>query len=885
MSQTVFLPPLPRSVVRTIADGRRYNVVASCKGGWKTALAVELALADEKHGALYGHPVLLLSANPDGLADARRRIARAAHALLSRRPDTKRIELVTRGYVEFRLLDNQAIDLMDQYHMIVVDDAQMVPSLDRVWKSALRGALVRHSGSAWLIGKPKGVNNAFFRLYQHADSGMDESWMSARLQAADFPRQYPPDALEKLRSSLPHTLFSQEYETEFVSGVVELSAAQCVIGRDETFLDWCLRLAGDGLKVDGIPFTLDNRPAMLPIYRAIPTTPEEAFGRILVVRKGSQLGFTVWEMLADLYMAIKFEPSVVGMYLPDQATASDKSSRRFLRVVQTIPELHNRLTTKSDLDGNTKRIGEGNVMTRVMGESAFLFLWVSGKVSTESRPIDVLSFDEVQGMSLEQIDKTLERLSASRIRFTMMLSTANFPDADIDFWYKLGDQQVWMTICDACGAESDLSDCFPECVAYNTGQVVGAPMNQYVYVCPSCGAWIEDPQHGRCVAQNPHNSEATGQRVESFHYPQTISPTITAGDMMTSWNRAVTGDQKKNFHNRKLGRPYVDKDLVPITPEVCEACVEEGRRAGIRWETSGTGTYMGVDQMGNFNAVTIKRRLSDGRQALIHVEAIFGLDPFERTADLMDQYGVSACCMETLPNYNEARQFANRFPGRVFLASYADLKDSAIVWGDAMTRSDRKTTDEDKDRYSVTLNQYKVMQTAMARIVNRNCLFPDPALLEQDVIERGVKKRIAILRDWVFLHFSKTALVVETSDEDRKPRGRVMKVGIDPHFSFANMLCDVAWTREQGGSIMIMPNDGQQEVESRSVIISRQAMVNVPVEAMQISLATDLSERRYSGGDPTCGGCTRFDSGRCLALECSVAFNEMACDEFDALVS
>ena len=32
-------------------------------------------------------------------------------------------------------------------------------------------------------------------------------------------------------------------------------------------------------------------------------------------------------------------------------------------------------------------------------------------------------------------------------------------------------------------------------------------------------------------------------------------------------------------------------------------------------------------------------------------------------------------------------------------------------------------------------------------------------------------------------------------EETRKARGKVLKVGIDPHFAFANMLCDVAWAR------------------------------------------------------------------------------------------
>jgi D-arabinose 1-dehydrogenase-like Zn-dependent alcohol dehydrogenase len=44
--------------------------------------------------------------------------------------------------------------------------------------------------------------------------------------------------------------------------------------------------------------------------------------------------------------------------------------------------------------------------------------------------MDILSLDEVQGMSLGQIDKVYERMSARKIRFRFMLSTANIPDAE-----------------------------------------------------------------------------------------------------------------------------------------------------------------------------------------------------------------------------------------------------------------------------------------------------------------------------------------------------------------------------------------------------------------------------------------------------------------------
>lgn len=640
---------------------------------------------------------------------------------------------------------------------------------------------------------------------------------------------------------------------------------QVIVPTDMTFVEWCDRLTRDGLKVDGRPFTLDNRPALVPVYEKIPSDLDAAKGRLVVIQKAAQLGLTIWEVLADIYIALKFSPVTIGMFLPDQATAAYKSEHRFMRVVRTMKDVHAYMTRRLDAEtGLMKRVGEGNILTRQMGESIFLFLWTSGKVSTESRPMDVLSLDEVQGMTLEQIDKVRERLSGSLLKLMLMLSTANLPDLDINFWYLGGTQEVWHTECDECGAMSDLSDPvknFPRCIAYNEGQVKHAPKGEYVWTCPECGGWIPDPQRGRYIAQNP------GAPYESMLLPQTISPTVTAAEIIRDWHRAVTGDQKKTFYNRKLARPYIDASQLPVTLDHLRLCVEEGERLGLTWEASGKDTYMGIDQMGGFNAVIIKRRLPDGRQAVVHVEAVFDLDPFARCGELMDLYGVSICVVEQLPNVNDARRFANRFPGRVFIASYSVMKDDFMVWGDAMSESDRKTDAAERSRYTVTLNQYKCMQVTLHRLRHQHCLFPAPEGTEQEVIERGERKKIILLRDWVFVHYTKTALVVEDDPETRKPTAKVMKVGLDPHFSYATMLCDVAYARSHGMSTIWLPTRESPMSDVQKTVAEAMPGLPEPVLGMLQAPAD------------TCGSCESYDpkAGRCRERACLVRATDPMC--------
>jgi len=231
---------------------------------------------------------------------------------------------------------------------------------------------------------------------------------------------------------------------------------------------------------------------------------------------------------------------------------------------------------------------------------------------------------------------------------------------------------------------------------------------------------------------------------------------------------------------------------------------------GLTWKKRARDTFMGIDQMGAFNVVIIKERLPDGRQAVVHCEEVYDSDPFLRCSELMDLYGVRVCVVEQLPNFNDAMRFANRHPGRVFLANgYGDLAEDVVRWGDApkLDASDRRTDEDERTRYTVRIDQYKAMSLSLARLVKTQCLFPDPQALVQEVRVRESRELRPILKDIFFVHFTRTALVTERINEgERKLRRRVEKVGIDPHASFANMLCDVAWSRAHGTGSILLPN-------------------------------------------------------------------------------
>ena len=601
-----------------------------------------------------------------------------------------------------------------------------------------------------------------------------------------------------------------------------------IIAPEITFLQWCEQLSAGGLLVDGHKFRLDNRPAMRWIYEQIPSTVEEANKKTLVMQKSAQVGFTVFEVLAAIYMGIKFSPSQVGLYLPDRTLAGVKSSERFMPVLRTIPSAYKLLM-------DSVGFGEGNILIRNLGSSRYYFLWISG-IMTESVPLDIVSFDEVQEMTIGDMEKTRERMSASSVRYTLMGSTANDEDLDINYWYKRGSQHQFHTLCPHCNQSSILDESFPNCIQYNDKE------HEYQYVCAHCEGWITDSQVGEWIAKDP------AALYTSLHFPQMLSPTISPREIIESYFNAT---DMKNFYNRKLGKPYTDPSQQPISLVLLNACVEEGKRYGVKWKTRGIDTFAAIDQMGCYNCILIAERLPTGHLAIIHAEEIYSLDPFERCTELMAVYGVSVCVLEQLPNYNDAHRFAKlpEHDGRVFLVNYSDMKDDWIRWGDAVvSKADRKTDESERIRYTVSLDQYKAMSAAFGKIKSRLCLFPDPMELVQEVVDKGVKKRVSILRERVFEHFMHTGLVTIKDPEQHKYRRKVVKVGMDPHFSYCLMMLNVAYARVYGTTSFLIP-------ELKMADKTLKGYEGLPVGVTR-AITENLENR--------CGGCENFDSEKTL---------------------
>jgi hypothetical protein len=175
------------------------------------------------------------------------------------------------------------------------------------------------------------------------------------------------------------------------------------------------------------------------------------------------------------------------------------------------------------------------------------------------------------------------------------------------------------------------------------------------------------------------------------------------------------------------------------------------------------------------------------------------------------------------------------------------------------------------------------MQVALKRICNAFLLFPDPEGLVQEIVDKGLRRPSPVLKELAFLHFTRTALVAEKDPEQKLFKRSVKKVGIDPHTSYANMLCDVAWSKANGSAVMIMPEEGAEAAAkppgANSATAEKMAEALPGLDASVLSMVVDMPEG-------TCGRCAFYPdpgqpTGACPAMGLNVSRTDPACPVYE----
>ncbi len=356
------------------------------------------------------------------------------------------------------------------------------------------------------------------------------------------------------------------------------------------------------------------------------------------------------------------------------------------------------------------------------------FRGMKSRVGLKSVPIDFTIFDELDEAPQNSIAMAMERMAHSEIKRVLKLSNPTLPDYGIDKAFQETDQRYWLLKCEKCGEYTCLEDTFPDCLLEINGKVIRA--------CQKCKGEL-NPSIGQWVAKHPAITEKRGR-----HYSQLFSHFVDPAEILHQFR---TTNNLTDFYNLKIGNAYVEATNRLSVQEVLALCGSEG----IASQNKGP-CFMGVDQGKDLHVVIGKKHLQKAGN-IIHLGVY---KDWEELDGLMRNFNVSRCVVDALPETRNARAFAERHRGKVFLNYYNIHQKGAYSWNEQTV--------------TVTCNRTESLDASHNEIMNGQLVLPR----ECEIVQEFAK------------HLHNTAKRLEEDEETGSKRYIYVKLGPD-HFRHA----------------------------------------------------------------------------------------------------
>jgi hypothetical protein len=435
-----------------------------------------------------------------------------------------------------------------------------------------------------------------------------------------------------------------------------------------------------------------------------------------IAMKAAQMGVTEVAINQAFYVVDVRRKDVLYV-LPTLNNASDFAKARFNTALLNSPYLQNLFT-----DTNTVGLKQaGGVNLYVRGSR--------GDSNLKGIPVSTLILDEVDEMDQKQIWLALERLSGHVEKWVWAISTPTIPKFGIHKLYEQGSQEHYIFKCPHCGRRTELV--WPDCVEI-CGETVSDPRCRESYLkCKECGHKLSHENKADWLNLKNSAWEPTvncDKDFRSFLINQLYSFTVSPGEIVTAHFRGM-GDEAAmvEFHNSKLGQPYVPAGGL-VTDTELEQVVGGYTRSDPRPQIGGDRCIcMGVDQ-GKVNNVVVMEYFFDQFGHDLNAAAYGKLlwhgkvpgENFEELDRLMREWQVLACVIDADPQINDARRFARRFPGYVWLCRYRR----------GVTGKEMQISEEDGGAPIATVDRTNWMDAALGRFHSGRIQIPADTSLE-----------------------------------------------------------------------------------------------------------------------------------------------------------
>jgi len=450
--------------------------------------------------------------------------------------------------------------------------------------------------------------------------------------------------------------------------------------------------------------------------------------------KCAQMGNTTRAILWAFWCAL-FMPFVGILYLfPSSKGSGDFSRSRVGPLIERNPDSLGKYVVDTDSIS----------LKRVRGKN----LYFRGTKSVEglrSDPVDLVIRDESDLMSPEIFAVSKERMGHSDFKWELDLSNPTLPDYGVDRTYKLSDGRRWLLKCPRCGKWTDPIGEW-EAGAKPRERVAPDMLcerkdGEVVLLCHHCREGVLHPAQGEWVAQRPGVTDWRGRQYSQL-FSQYVTPQEILLDYRTTLNMAA-------FYNYKLGLAYVEADCRITEEDVLKLCGSHGMAS-----SDPDPNYMGVDQGKGLHLVIGPRN-----KVIKHIGEY---RDFEQLDGLMKAFNIIRCVIDGMPETRKAREFADRFPGRVFLNWYSAHQKGAYAW--------------DEGKKQVSVNRTESLDASHDALSRKVVVLPRQC----EAVEEFAK------------HCSNTAKKLEEDEETGSKVYTWVKLGPDHYRHAFNYFCIAA---------------------------------------------------------------------------------------------
>ena len=379
---------------------------------------------------------------------------------------------------------------------------------------------------------------------------------------------------------------------------------------------------------------------------------------INVGKKAAQLGYTETVLNIAFYNIDVLARDVLYVLPNRTPDASDFSASRFDPALEMSPHLSNLFSNVKNI--GHKRAGMANLYIRGSQSRAGL----------KSIPVAVVVLDEIEEFNAEAIPLAMERASGQTEKNIWMISTPSVEDVGIDLQFKNSTQEHFFFKCPSCDKYIELQwpDNFTVAEG-NSGSFIKCNLCQAHLPHANKAEWLKTGIWVPSVAAG--NAAAT---IRGFYINQLYSPTVTPEEFAAKYQASLTNPaDEQEFYNSKLGLTHAVKGARLNDEDITKCIGATGTPALAQPVLCTMGVDVGAFLHYEIDQWQINRELKTSdinNECTLTVLEAGKVNDFEQLDDLMQRYNIRCCVIDAQPERRKAKEFASKYPGRVYLCFY-----------------------------------------------------------------------------------------------------------------------------------------------------------------------------------------------------------------------